>query len=106
MGDSEKLGRTVGIEHKIVPRSDPIKQLDEELDKILALGVIGKSDSSWSGSILLVRKKNGKYSFVWTSERWKIPKYILPLLYLIKAFINSRECPLGYTTRLARGNDL
>lgn len=36
------------------------KEMDEELERMLALGVIEKSNSSWSNPLVGVRKPNGK----------------------------------------------
>lgn len=37
------------------------KHLNNELDRMLELGVIEKSSSAWSSPILLVSKSNGEY---------------------------------------------
>lgn len=69
------LGCTHLVEHEIITDSPPIKQryypvspmvqkhIDEELQKMLDLGVIQKSNSSWSSPIILVPKKEGGYRF-------------------------------------------
>lgn len=69
------LGCTHLVKHEIVTDSPPIKQryypvspvvqkhIDEELNNMLNLGVIEKSNSSWSSPILLVKKKEGGYRF-------------------------------------------
>lgn len=73
MGTS--LGCTNKAEHVIVTHSQPIKQryyrvnpivqkqIDAELDEMLALGVVEPSNSPWSSPILLVKKKDGAYRF-------------------------------------------
>lgn len=70
-----ELGRASGIEHTIVTNSPPIKQryypvspamqciLNKELDRMLALGVVEKSNSPWSSPVLLVPKKDNTYRF-------------------------------------------
>lgn len=72
--DKLGLGRTQSYQHRIVIKDNvlPIKQrhypispavqklVFEELDRMLQLGVIEKSTSSWSSPIVLVRKSNGK----------------------------------------------
>lgn len=69
------LGCTNADEHVIVTNSEPIKQryyrvnpvvqkqIDEELDEMLRLGIVEPSNSPWSSPILLVKKKDGKYRF-------------------------------------------
>lgn len=67
------LGKTNLIEHKIeLTNNAPIKQryypispavqecVDEEIDRMLNLGVIEESTSAYSSPIVLVRKANGK----------------------------------------------
>lgn len=69
----EPISRTHLIEHKIdTGDTTPIKQryypvspyvqkeMDEELERLLSLGVIEKSNSSWSNPIVGVRKPTGK----------------------------------------------
>lgn len=69
------LGCTKEIEHKIVTTSPPIrtkyyrvspymqKLIDEELNHMLELGVVEKSNSSWSSPILMIPKKDNTYRF-------------------------------------------
>lgn len=72
----DKLGCTSMVRHKIViTNSEPIKQryypvspykqklIDEEVDKMLACGVIERSKSAWSSPVLLVPKKDGTHRF-------------------------------------------
>lgn len=70
-----KLGCTDLVTHKIVTSSPPIrsryypvsnhiqKKIDEEVTKMLELGVIERSDSGWSSPVLMVPKSNGEYRF-------------------------------------------
>ena len=70
------LGRTEATTHKIFTGdSAPIKQkhrripigqqgiIDDELDRMLRLGVIEPSESPWRSQIVLSRKKNGQIRF-------------------------------------------
>lgn len=71
----DRLGCTSVVKHKIVTNSPPIKQryypvspfkqklIDEEVDKMLALGVIEPSKSAWSSPVLLVPKRDGEMRF-------------------------------------------
>lgn len=71
----DKLGCTSVVKHKIITNSEPIKQryypvspfkqkiIDEEVDKMLAAGVIERSSSSWSSPVLLVPKRDGTQRF-------------------------------------------
>lgn len=71
----DKLGCTSIVKHKIVTNSEPIKQryypvspfkqklINEEVDKMLAAGIIEPSKSAWSSPILLVPKPNGEQRF-------------------------------------------
>lgn len=75
MGD--KLGCTTAAEHEIElkPDAKPVKQryypvspakqklLDEELQKMLSLGIVEPSKSAWSSPVLLVPKSDGEYRF-------------------------------------------
>ena len=71
-----ELGQTDVVEHeietgdhkpiKIPPRRVPIfkrQQVDEELEKMLAQGIVEPSDSPWSAPICLVKKKDGSVRF-------------------------------------------
>ena len=71
-----KLGRTAIVRHKIdTGEAQPIKQrmrrtphaqreiIDEEVKKMIELGVVEESDSPWSSPIVLVRKKDGTTRF-------------------------------------------
>lgn len=70
-----KLGCTNLVTHKIITNSPPIKsryypvsnfiqrKIDEEVTKMLDLGVIERSDSGWSSPVLMVPKENGEYRF-------------------------------------------
>lgn len=69
------LGCTDRAEHVIVTRSPPIKQryyrvnpvvqkqIDQELEEMLKLGVVEPSNSPWSSPILLVKKKDNTFRF-------------------------------------------
>lgn len=71
----ETLGCAKGVEHTIITNSPPIKQryypispamqkvVDAELEKMLSLGVVERSQSGWSSPILLVPKKDKTYRF-------------------------------------------
>lgn len=71
-----RLGCTSLIEHVIETKSPPIKcryypvspilqgYINEQVDQLLADGVIEPSDSGWSAPILLVKKKDNSYRFV------------------------------------------
>lgn len=73
MGD--KLGCTTMVEHVIRTNSPPIKQrhyplspslqkqVNIELEKMLADGIIEPSTSPWASPIVLVRKTDGTYRF-------------------------------------------
>ena len=70
-----KLGCTQLASHVIKTSSPPIKQryypvspviqrhINQELDEMLALGVVEPSDSGWSSPVLLVKKKDQSYRF-------------------------------------------
>jgi hypothetical protein len=52
------------VKQRYRPRSPFIQGIiDEEVDKMLAEGVIEPSESSWSSPIVLAKKKDGKYRF-------------------------------------------
>lgn len=91
-----KLGCTNIIEHTIETNSPPIKskyypvspfmqkKIDEELEKMLELGVLERSTSGWSSPILMVPKKDSTYRFCVdfrklnsVSEKWAYP---LPIM--------------------------
>nr|XP_022906843.1 uncharacterized protein LOC111418530 [Onthophagus taurus] len=69
------LGKAVAVEHKIVIKGTPVKQryypvspaiqkvIDAELEEMLSMDVIERSDSPWASPILLVPKKEGGYRF-------------------------------------------
>lgn len=91
------LGRTSLIIHKIdTGDCEPIKQryyalspfmqarMNEEVDKMLELGVISPSRSAWSSPVLMVKKKSGDYRFVFDGRKLnsvtKHDAYPLPLI--------------------------
>lgn len=75
--DPNKLGKCTLVRHRIriPPNTEPIKQryypvspakqaiINQEIDKMLDLGVIEKSKSGWSSPCLLVPKSNGTWRF-------------------------------------------
>lgn len=73
--DPERIGCTNLVEHVIVTRSPAIKQryypispamqrvVNSELDKMLAQGIVERSNSPWSSPILLVPKRDGSHRF-------------------------------------------
>lgn len=79
---SEKISRTSVITHTIdTGNNQPIKQrayplspymqskLNEELDKMLELGVVKPSRSAWSSPVLLVKKKTGEFRFCFDGRK-------------------------------------
>lgn len=75
--DPKHIGCCKAVRHKIVLNNDvPIKQryypvspviqkhINAELDKMLEMGVVEPSTSSWSSPILLIPKKDKSYRFV------------------------------------------
>lgn len=74
-GAEDTLGCTSLVEHHIVTNSPPIKQryyplspalqkvANEELDRMLKLGIVEPSKSPWASPILLVPKKDGTRRF-------------------------------------------
>lgn len=76
------LGRTELVEHNIdTGDASPIKQgahrispymlkhMHEELDRMLKLGVVRKSSSSWCSPALLVKKASGEYRFCFDGRK-------------------------------------
>lgn len=74
--DPDKLGFTSLVQHKIrLTKSEPIKQryypvspfkqeiINAELDKMIKLGVVEKSNSGWSSPVLVVPKKDNTWRF-------------------------------------------
>ena len=73
--DQQGLGKTHLISHKINTTGSPIKQryyplspakskaLNEEVDKMLSLGVIAPSQSPWSNPVVMIPKKDGSWRF-------------------------------------------
>lgn len=70
-----KLGCTSMVEHVITTEANPIKQrhysvspavqkqINVELDQMLADGIVEPSNSPWASPIILVKKTDGKYRF-------------------------------------------
>lgn len=78
----EGLGRTTLLSHVIdTGEAHPIKQrhysispavqksVDEEIMRMLKLGVIEESESSWSSPVVLVKKPNGKHRLCLDSRK-------------------------------------
>lgn len=72
--NAPEIGRTSRVEHRIdVQGHTPIKQkyyrvspvvlnaMYEEVDKLLAAGIIRPSNSEWSSPVVMVKRVNGKY---------------------------------------------
>lgn len=69
------LGKTSLVKHRIVTKGPPIKQryyplspvklkaLNEEVDRMLALGVIEPSRSPWANPVVMATKKDGTLRF-------------------------------------------
>lgn len=69
------LGKTSLVEHKITTTGPPIKQryyplspvklkaLNDEVDRMLQLGVIAPSKSPWSNPVVMTPKKDGSWRF-------------------------------------------
>lgn len=72
---SDKLGCTSAVKHNIVTSSPSIKRryypvspfkqklIDEQLDEMLADGIVEPSISAWSSPVLLVPKSNEEQRF-------------------------------------------
>jgi len=59
-----QLEDTTPIKQKCRPRNPAMQRIiDEEVDKMLAEGVIRPSSSPWSSPVVIVRKKDGKLRF-------------------------------------------
>lgn len=73
--EEKGLGKTDIIEHRIVTTGSPIKQkyyplspvklqaLNDEVDRMLELGVIAPSKSPWSNPVVMTPKKDGSLRF-------------------------------------------
>ena len=73
----DDLGRTKTVEHRInlQPDAQPVKQrpyttnpektqfIEEEIERMKALGIIVESDSPWASPVVVVGKKTGDYRF-------------------------------------------
>lgn len=74
-GEKAKIGCTPLVSHRIRVHEDPIKQRyyflsptiqkldDQELDQMLADGVVEESSSPWCSPVVMVKKRDGKYRF-------------------------------------------
>jgi predicted aspartyl protease len=60
-----------------------LSQMDKEIQRMLGLGIIEKSDSPWSSPIVGIEKKNGDI------------RLCLDARPINKRFIPDRECPMG-----------
>ena len=59
-----RLKSTVPLKQRYTPRNPAMQQIiNEEVNKMLAEGIIEPSQSPWSSPVVLVRKKNGKRRF-------------------------------------------
>ena len=75
--DEEKIGRFEGVKHKIRTQENqvPVRQkrykesidktkfIREEVDNLIKMGKIRKSESPWASPVTLAGKKSGKYRF-------------------------------------------
>lgn len=116
MGNS--VGCTHLIEHEIIVDSPAIKQryypvspvvqkqINEELEKLLDLGIIEPSTSAWSSPIILVSKKEGGYRFcvdfrklnqVTKKDAYPLP-YVSTILDRLKGarFLSSLDIKSAY----------
>lgn len=71
----QELGCTDLVEHVIRTSAEPVKQryypispalqklVNEELDKMLRLGIVEPSSSPWASPIVMARKRDGSYRF-------------------------------------------
>lgn len=72
---ANKLGCTQLVQHRIVTNSQPIRQhyyhvspviqekIDQELNEMLPLGVVERSNSAWASPIVIVSKGADKWGF-------------------------------------------
>jgi hypothetical protein len=80
--------------------------IDEEVDKMLAEGIIEPSESPWSSPILLAKKKDGKYRFCIdfqkVNEVTRKDAYSLPFIKVIfdrlrrARYISTIDLKSGY----------
>lgn len=79
--DSKGLGCTKWLSHEIITTGSPIRQryyplspvklkiLNEEIDKMLEMGVIRPSRSPWASPVVMVTKKDGSVRFCVDSRK-------------------------------------
>lgn len=81
-------GSTPPIKQRYYPVSPYVqKEMDEELERMLALGVIEKSNSPWSNPLVGVRKPNGKLRLCLDSRK-------------LNAVTKTDAFPLPYISRI------
>lgn len=81
-------GVSIPIKQRYYPVSPYVqKEMDEELERMLALGVIEKSNSSWSNPLVGVRKPNGKLRLCLDSRK-------------LNAVTKTDAFPLPYISRI------
>ena len=102
-----RLKSTVPLKQRYTPRNPAMQQIiNEEVNKMLAEGIIEPSQSPWSSPVVLVRKKNGKRRFcidfrrvnmVTEKDAYPLPQVEATLSKLREArFISSIDLANGY----------
>lgn len=102
--EEKGLGKTSIVEHKILTTGPPIKQryyplspvklkaLNEEVDRMLELGVIAPSKSPWSNPVVMTPKKDGSLRFCLDARKLNdvTVKDSYPLPYISSILDNLR----------------